>query len=158
MSADTSSAEQKIATLGIELPPAPHPLGAYAETVQSGRLLFVAGTIPTLAGKLQYAGTIGKQIDLASGQHAARLAALNAVAAARQHLGSLDRITCVLKTEVYMVTTEDLLEDQPKIADGASLLLLQVFGDRGYSVRKIVGVAGIALNAPVAVELLFEVD
>jgi enamine deaminase RidA (YjgF/YER057c/UK114 family) len=158
MAAAITSAEQRIVELGIEMPPAPQPLGSYTETVQSGRLLFVAGTIPTLAGKLQYTGMIGKELDLATGQQAARIAALNALAAARQHLGSLDRVTRVLKTEVWLVTTDDFVAVQPRIADGASLLLLEIFEEKGLSVRKIMGVASIALHAPVAVELLFEVE
>ncbi len=158
MARATTSAEQRIVELGIEMPPAPQPLGAYTETVESGRLLFVAGTIPTVADKLQYTGTLGKELDLATGRQAARLAALNALAAARQHLGSLDRVTRVLKTEVYLVTTDDFVALQPRIADGASQALLQVLGERGLSVRKIMGVASIPLHAPVAVELLFEIE
>ena len=152
-----TSAEQRIAALEIEMPPAPQPLGAYTETVQSGRLLFFAGTMPTLGGKPQYTGTLGKELDLAAGQQAARLAALNALAAARQHLGSLDRVTRVLKTEVWMVTTDDYVPLQPQIADGASQLLLDIFGENGRSVRKLLGVASIPLHAPLAVELLLEV-
>ncbi len=76
----------------------------------------------------------------------------------RQHLGSLDRVTRVLKTEVSLVTTQDLVSLQPKIADGASQFLLESFGEKGLSVRKIMGVANIALHAPVAVELLFEIE
>ncbi len=140
------------------MPPAPQPLGAYAETVQSGRLLFVAGTIPTWGGKPKYTGTLGIEVGLDAGQQAARLAALNALAAARQHLGSLDRVTQVLRTEVWVVTTDEYVSFQPKIADGASQLLLDVFGEKGRSVRKLLGVASIPLHAPLAVELLLEVQ
>jgi enamine deaminase RidA (YjgF/YER057c/UK114 family) len=158
MHSEIISAEKRIVELGIDMPPAPQPLGAYTEAVQSGRLLFVTGTLPILAGKPQYAGTLGKEVDLAGGQKAARLAALNALAAAREYLGSLDRIVRVLKTEVYLVTTDDFVAIQPKIADGASQLLLEVFGDKGLSVRKIMGVSSIPLHVPVMVELLFEVQ
>lgn len=158
MKSEIVSAEKRIVELGIDMPPAPQPLGAYVETVQSGRLLFVAGTLPTVAGKLKYTGTLGKDLSLSDGQDAARLAALNALAAARQHLGSLDRIVRVLKTELYLVTTDDFAALQPKIGDGTSQLLLDVFGNKGLSVRKIMGVASIPLNAPVMLELLFEVE
>lgn len=150
-------AEERIAELGIELPPAPQPLGAYTETVQSGQLLFVAGTIPTLAGEPQYMGVLGKDLDLSAGRQAARLACLNALAAVRQHLGTLDKVKRVLKTEVWMVTTDDYVPLQPQIADGASQLLLEIFGEQGRSVRKLLGVASIPLHAPLAVELLVEV-
>ena len=111
-----------------------------------------------MGGKPQYVGTLGKVLDLTAGQQAGRLAALNALAAARQHLGSLDRVTRVLKTEVWRVTTDDYVPLQPQIADGASQLLLDVFGQNGRSVRKLLGVASIPLHAPLAVKLLFKVE
>ena len=154
----TITPEQRVAELGIELPPSPLPLGAYAETVESGHLLFVSGTIPTLAGRPQYTGTLGKDLDLEAGRKAAHLATLNALAAARQHLGSLNRVKQVLKTEIYMVTTPEFVALQPKTADGASQLLLAVFGEQGRSVRKLLGVSSIPLHAPLAVELLVEVE
>jgi enamine deaminase RidA (YjgF/YER057c/UK114 family) len=158
MNSEIISAEKRIVELGIDMPPAPQPLGAYTETVQSGRLLFVTATIPTIAGRPQYTGTLGKEVDLHDGQKAARLAALNALAAVRQYLGSLDRVVRVLKTEVSMVTTDDFVANQPKIADGASQLLLDIFGSRGLSVRKVMGVVSIPLHVPVMVELLFEIE
>lgn len=154
----SQSAEERIAALGINMPPAPAPLGAYAETVQSGNLLFITGTIPIVKGKPAYVGMLGRDVSFEDGVKAARLAALNALAAARQHLGSLDRVTRVLKTEVYLATTEDFIAHQPKIADGASELLLQIFGSRGLSVRKIMGVSSIPLRVPLMVELLLEVE
>jgi enamine deaminase RidA (YjgF/YER057c/UK114 family) len=153
---DSSSAEERIAALGIEMPPAPEPLGAYVETVLSGNLLFITGTLPTIHGKPQYTGILGSDVDFADGIKAARLAGLNALAAARHHLGSLDRVNRVLKTEVYLVTTEELVASQPKIADGVSELLLEIFGDKGLSVRKIIGVSSIPLHVPLMVELLLE--
>ena len=154
----TLTAEKRIAELGIAMPPAPQPLGAYTEAVQSGRLLFVSGTIPTQAGAPKYVGILGRDLDVAAGQKAARLATLNALAAARQHLGSLDRVTQALKTEVLMVTTEEYASLQPKIADGASQVLLEVFGEKGRSVRKLLGISSIPLHVPLAVELLLEVE
>ncbi len=139
------------------MPPAPEPLGAYAETVQSGNLLFITGTMPVAGGKPKYVGVLGKDVDFADGVKAARLAALNALAAARQHLGSLDRVSRVLKTEVYLVTTEDLVLSQPKIADGASELLIEIYGSKGLSARKVMGVSSLPLYVPLMVELLLEV-
>ncbi|MFT4113949.1 RidA family protein [Silvibacterium sp.] len=150
-------AEKRIAELGIHLPPAPQPLGAYVEAVESGRLLFLTGMMPVLAGKPQYVGVLGKGLSVDDGRDSARIAVLNALAVARQHLGSLDRITRVLKTEVYLVATEDFVAQLPKIADGASELLRDVFGARGLSVRKVIGATVLPLNVPVLVELLYEI-
>lgn len=152
-----ATAEERIKRLGIEIPPAPKPLGTYVETVQSGNLLFITGTIPTLSGRPKYVGTLGKDLTFADGFDSARMAALNAIAAAREHLGTLDRVTRVLKTEVYMATTDDFISQQPRIADGASELLRDVFGDEMRSVRKVVGVTSIPLGVPVMVEILLEV-
>jgi enamine deaminase RidA (YjgF/YER057c/UK114 family) len=140
------------------MPSAPEPLGAYTETVLSGNLLFITGTIPIINGKPEYVGVLGKDLNFSDGVNAVRLAGLNALAAARQHLGSLDRVARVLKTEVYLVTTEELVARQPKIADGVSNLLLEIFGNKGFSVRKIMGVSSIPLHVPLMVELLFEVQ
>lgn len=152
------SAEQRIVDLGIYMPPAPKPLGAYSEVVQGNNLLFITGTLPVLNGKLEYVGTLGRELDVLEGQKASRMAALNALAAAREHLGTLDRIVRVLKTEVYLVTTDAFVDFQPKIADGASELLLEIFGENGRSVRKIMGVTSVPLRAPLMVELLLEIE
>jgi enamine deaminase RidA (YjgF/YER057c/UK114 family) len=152
-----ATAEERIKRLGVEIPPAPKPLGAYVETVQSGNLLFITGTLPVLSGKPKYVGTIGKNLTFADGFDSARIAALNAIAAAREHLGTLDRVTRVLKTEVYVVATDRHTSELPRIADGASELLRDVFGEEMRSVRKVLGVASIPLGVPVMVEILLEV-
>jgi enamine deaminase RidA (YjgF/YER057c/UK114 family) len=120
------SAERRLRDLGIVLPNAPRPLGAYVETVQSGNLLFLSGTLPIKDGKPQYIGRLGKELDTESGRNALRTATLNALSAAKEHLGSLDRITRVIGVRVYMATSGDTDVNQPFVADAASELLRDV--------------------------------
>src|SRR3954471_6040722 len=117
-----ASAEQRITDLDITLPPPPAPFGAYAEAVQSGNLLFVSGMLPVDGRTPVFVGRVGAELDVATGAQSARLAALNALAVAREHLGSLDRVTRIVRLGVSIATSGDV-RDQPTVADGASLLL-----------------------------------
>ena len=138
------------------LPKAPHPLGAYVEAVQTGSLLFLSGMLPVKDGKLQYIGRLGKELDAEAGRDALRTATLNGLSAAKEHLGSLDRVTKVVSVKVYMATSGDFY-NQPIIADAASELLRDVFGESKMSVRSVIGVASLPLGAPVMLEVTFEV-
>jgi enamine deaminase RidA (YjgF/YER057c/UK114 family) len=153
----TNTAEERIKSLGIEVPAAPKPLGLYVEAVESGNLLFLTGAMPTVSGKPKFVGRIGGDLTAQDGFEAARLATINALAIARDHLGTLDRVTRVLKTEVYVVTTDDFALELPRVADGASELLRDVFTADKLSTRKVVGVSNIPLRVPVMVELLLEI-
>ena len=155
--AQPASAERRLLDLGIVLPNAPHPLGAYVETVQSGSLLFLSGMLPVKDGKLQYVGRLGKELDAEAGRDALRTATLNALSAAKQHLGSLDRVTKVVRVGVYLATSGDFY-DQPIVGDAASELLRDVFGEGRTSVRSVLGVASLPLGAPVMLEVTFEVN
>src|ERR1700736_4370375 len=117
-----ATAEQRLKELGIQLPTPPEPFGVYAEAVQTGNLLFLTGMLPTVGREAKFIGRIGAELDAESGRQAAYLAALNALAVARQHLGSLDRVTRIVRLGVLVATVGDVRE-QPKIADGASELL-----------------------------------
>ena len=150
------SAEHRLQELGIVLPDAPHPLGAYVEAVQSGSLLFLSGMLPVKDGKLQFVGRLGKELDESDGRDALRTATLNALSAAKAHVGSLDRVTRVVSVKVYMATHGDFY-NQPIVADAASELLRDVFGEDKMSVRSVLGVAALPLGAPVMLELMFEV-
>jgi enamine deaminase RidA (YjgF/YER057c/UK114 family) len=152
-----AGAERTLRDLGIVLPDAPHPLGAYVESVQSGNLLFLSGMLPVKEGQLPFIGRLGKELDAAHGRDALRIATLNALAAAREHLGSLDRVTRVVRVGVYLATSGDFY-NQPLVGDAASELLQNVFGADKTSVRTILGVASLPLGAPVMLELTFEVD
>ena len=156
-SSQPPSAEQRLQNLGIVLPNAPHPLGAYVEAVQSGGLLFLSGTLPIKDGKLQYVGRLGKELDVDAGRDALRIATLNALSAAKEHLGSLDRISRVVRVGVYLATSGDFY-NQPIVADAASELLRDVFGEIRMSVRSVLGVASLPVGAPVMLEVTFEVN
>ena len=139
------------------LPKAPHPLGAYVEAVQSGNLLFLSGALPIKDGKPQYIGRLGKELDADAGRDALRTATLNALSAAKQHLGSLDRVRKVIRVGVYLATSGDFY-NQPIVADAASELLRDVFGEGKTSVRSVIGVASLPLGVPVILEVTFEVS
>ena len=156
-SSQPPSAEQRLQSLGIVLPNAPHPLGAYVEAVQTGSLLFLSGTLPIKDGKLQYVRRLGKELDADAGRDALRIATLNALSAAKEHLGSLDRISKVVRVGVYLATSGDFY-NQPIVADAASELLRDVFGEIRMSVRSVRGVASLPVGAPVMLEVTFEVS
>src|SRR6202023_432788 len=113
------SAEQRLKELGIKLPASPEPFGAYAEAVQTGNLLFLTGMLPTEGREAKFMGRIGADLDVEAGRAAARLVALNGLAVAKQHLGSLDKVTRIVRLGVAVATSGDV-RDQPKVADGAS--------------------------------------
>ena len=138
-------------------PNAPRPLGAYVEAVQSGSLLFLSGMLLIKDGKPQYVGRLGKELDADAGRDALRTATLNALSAAKEHLGSLDRITKVVRVGVYLATSGDFY-NQPIVADAASELLRDVFGECKISVRSVFGVASLPLGMPVMLEVTFEVN
>ncbi len=140
-------AEQRLNELGIKLPEPPEPFGTYVEAVQTGKLLFLTGMLPT-EGRAE--------LDVEAGRKAAHLAALNALSVARQHLGSLDKVTRVVRLGVSVATSGDV-RDQPKVADAASELLQEVFGKEKSPCRLVYGVASLPLGAPVELEVIFEV-
>jgi enamine deaminase RidA (YjgF/YER057c/UK114 family) len=150
------SAEQRLKKLGIVLPAPPEPFGLYAEAVHTGSLLFLTGMLPTEGRKAKFVGRIGAELDVEAGRKAARLAALNVLAAAREHLVSLDRITRIVRLGVSMATSGDF-RDHPKVADGASQLLQDVFGKDKNPCRLVYGVASLPLGVPVELEVIFEV-
>lgn len=156
MSPQPASAEGRLAALGIELPPAPNPLGAYVESVQSGKVLYLSGVLPVIGREPRFIGRLGKDLNVEQGREAARLATLNALSAVRSHLGSLDKVARVLKLTAYMATEPDFIA-QPKVADASSELLRDVFGEDKLPVRMVLGVASLPLGVPIVVEAVFEV-
>ena len=149
-------ADRRLLDLGIQLPPAPTPFGSYVETVQTGNLLFLSGMLPVVDHKPKYLGRLGKELDTEAGRDAAYTAALSALAAAKHHLGSLDRVTRVVRLGVFMATSGDFF-DQPKVADAASDLFRDVFGIEKTSVRLVIGVASLPLGMPIELDVIFEV-
>jgi enamine deaminase RidA (YjgF/YER057c/UK114 family) len=150
------SAERRLQDLGIQLPATPTPLGSYVETVQTGNLLFFSGMLPIVDHKPKYVGRLGKELDVEAGRDATYTAALNVLAAAKEHLGSLDRVTRVVRLGVFIATSGDFF-DQPRVADAASDLFRDVFGVEKTSVRQVIGIASLPLGVPVELEVIFEV-
>jgi enamine deaminase RidA (YjgF/YER057c/UK114 family) len=151
-----STAEQKLEELGIQLPAPPQPFGVYVEAVQTGNLLFLTGMLPTEGRIAKYVGRLGAELNVEQAYAAARLAAVNGLAVAREHLGSLDKVTRIVRLGVSVATSGDV-RDHPKVADGASELLQDVFGKEKNPSRIVYGVASLALGTPVQLEIIFEV-
>ena len=156
-SARPASAEQRLEELGIKLPAPPEPFGTYAEAVQTGNLLFLTGMLPTEGRAAKFIGRVGAELDVETGRKAAYLAALNGLAVAREYLGSLDKVTRIIRLGVLVATSGDV-RDQPKVADGASELLQDIFGKDKNPSRLVYGVPSLPLGTPVELELIFEVS
>jgi enamine deaminase RidA (YjgF/YER057c/UK114 family) len=149
------SANQRISDLGIVLPQVATPAGAYVPAVVSGNLVFTAGQIPLVEGKLAATGKVGKDLSAEQAREIARICALNAVAAVKSVLGDLDRVKKIVKVVGFVASAPDFSQ-QPAVVNGASELLEQIFGDKGIHARSAVGVAVLPLDAPVEVELIVE--
>jgi len=150
------SAEEKLSQLGIRLPAPPAPVGAYVPAVRSGKLVFTAGQLPPQVGALCPAGKVPTEVPLQAAASAARQACLNALAAVRVELGSLDAVKRVVRLNVF-VNSAPGFTDQAKVANGASELLLEIFGDAGRHTRCAIGAAELPLNSPVELDLIVEV-
>jgi len=157
MTTNTTTTEALLAKLGITLPAPPTPLGAYVEASDTGNLLFLSGTLPVVDGKLAFSGRLGENLSVKQGQEAARIASLNALAVAKGHLGSLDRLKKLVKLTVLMVTTDQFAE-HAAVADGASNLFVQIFGQATGHVRLVYGVQSMPIGAPVIVDTIFEIE
>ena len=152
----SGGAEHRLQEPGIQLPPAPTPFGTYVETVQTGNLLFLSGMLPVVDHKPKYLGRLGKELDVKTGRDAAYTAALSALAAAKERLGSLDRVMRVVRIGVFIATFGDFF-DQPQVADAVSDLFRDVFGNEKIPVRLVIGVASLPLGMPIELEVIFEV-
>jgi enamine deaminase RidA (YjgF/YER057c/UK114 family) len=149
------SAAQRLHDLGLELPSVSAPAGAYLPAVRSGSLVFTAGQVPVVAGRLLATGKVGAEVAPADAAGLARRCVLNALAAVHALVG-LDRVRRVVKV-VGFVASAPGFGGQPAVLDGASTLLVEVFGEVGRHARSAVGVAELPMNAPVEVELVVEV-
>lgn len=147
--------EQKIKELGYELAEAPKPLAAYVPCVQSGNLVFTAGQLPIVNDELKYSGQIGKDISEADGNKASEISLLNCLSAIKGIIGDLDKIKRIVKLTAFIASPIDFYK-QPAVANGASELLLKIFGDDGKHARSAVGVPSLPLNAAVEIEMIAE--
>jgi len=150
------SIEKRLEALGLRLPPSPKPQGSYLPAVRSGNLVFVAGQLPMRDGVLAFKGKVGRELDIAQGQEAARLCFLNALAALDAAGTTPDKVTRVIRLGGF-VQCVDGFTDQPKVVNGASDLCAALFGEAGRHARASVGVNALPLDAAVEIEALFEV-
>ena len=149
--------EKRLSDLGIVLPAAAAPAANYVPFVRSGNLLFPSGQLPIKDGKLAVTGLLGRDVDTAGGQEAARLCAINVLAQAKAALGDLEKIRRLVKINVYVASTPNFTE-QHLVGNGASDLFANVLGERGKHARVAVGMAALPLNAAVEVEAVLEVE
>jgi enamine deaminase RidA (YjgF/YER057c/UK114 family) len=148
--------EKKIQSLGFTLPPPPKPVATYVPAVRSGNLLFLSGMIPMVDGKMAVVGKLGKELTVEQGQEVARITLLNALAVIKAEIGSLDRVERIVRIGVHVASAEGFIQ-QPAVANGASDLLVQIFGEAGRHARLALGAAELPLNAPVELEMIVQV-
>lgn len=150
--------EARLTEKGVELPAVAAPQGAYVPYITSGNLVFLAGQLPMLGGEIQVKGKLGQDVSLEEGQHAARICGLNLIAQLRQACGGdLDRVKRVVKLTGFVNATPDY-DAQPKVINGVSELMAEVFGDAGQHARAAVGAGSLPLNVAVEVEGIFEIE
>ena len=152
-----SVVESKLSTLGIELPDSPKPVAAYIPAKQSGKLVFTAGQLPMVKGELISIGLLGNDVEIEEANKAARICTLNALAAIKGVIGDLDRIKQIIRVVGYVASVPTFTQ-QPAVVNGASELLLEIFGENGKHARSAVGMAVLPLNASVEIELTVEVE
>lgn len=148
--------EEKIKELGLELPQPPKPVATYVPAVRAGDLLFLSGVLPMHQGQLVWSGKLGRELRVEQGAEAARTALLNALAIVKQELGTLDRILRIVKV-VGHIASADGFTDQPQVLNGASDLLVAIFGDAGRHARVAVGAVELPRGAAVEIELIVQV-
>lgn len=148
--------EKKLQALGFTLPSPPKPVATYVPAVRSGNLLFLSGMIPMVEGNMAMAGKLGKELTVEQGQQAARITLLNALAVIKAELGSLDQVQRIVRIGVHVASAEGFTQ-QPAVANGASDLLVQIFGDAGRHARLALGAAELPLGAPVELEMIVEI-
>ena len=152
-----NNVEFKVMQLGIVLPEAPKPVAAYIPAKQTGNLVFTAGQLPMVNGELISKGLLGQDVEIDEANKAARICTLNALAAIKGVIGDLDRIKQIVRVVGYVASVPTFTQ-QPAVVNGASELLLEIFGENGKHARSAVGMAVLPLNASVEIELTVEVE
>lgn len=149
--------ERKLKELGIELPIAPRPVANFVSAVTSGNRVYTAGTGPRMSdGKLLYIGKLGADVSVEQGQEAARLCTINILGVLKEHLGDLDRVKRIVKLLAFVNSTSDF-HMQPQVINGASDLLVEVFGENGIHARSAIGTNVLPSNMPVEIEMIVEI-
>jgi enamine deaminase RidA (YjgF/YER057c/UK114 family) len=152
-----SRVEETIFNLGFSIPEIPKPLATYLPAKQSGKLIFTAGQLPVIQGEVMSKGLLGKDLDVEDAKKAARICTLNALSAIKGVIGDLDRIKQVVRVVGYVASIPSFTQ-QPAVVNGASELLLEIFGEAGKHARSAVGITALPLNASVEIELTVEVE
>lgn len=151
------SIEARLQELGITVPQAAKPVAAYVPAVRTGNLIFVSGQLPMVSGELKCKGILGRDVDVEAGYAAARICAINCLAAIKTVEPDLNRIKQIVKVTGYVNSVPES-GDQPKVVNGASELLQSVFGSKGIHARAAIGMSGLPLGAAVEVEMIVEVE
>ena len=151
------SFEQRVASLGLTLPSPPQPVATYVPSVRVGDLLFISGVVPSRDGRIAFQGKVGGNLSKEEGYEAAKVSLLNALANIRQAAGSLDRVQRIVKMTGYVASQEGFRE-QPYVINGASDLLVEIFGEAGRHARAAVGVAELPMGVPVELELTVQLS
>lgn len=149
--------EARLEELGIVLPAVPKPVAAYIPAVRTGNLVFTSGQIPVSNGEMKYKGRVGQEVSVEEAYEAARTCVINCLSVIKSEIGDLDKIKKIIKVTGFVNTIGES-GDQPKVINGASELLLEVFGEKGKHARAAVGCSGLPLNVPVEVEMIVEVE
>lgn len=148
--------EEKLKERGIELPEMPQPLGSYVPFVRTGNLIYLSGMLPLRNGRLTRTGSVGESVSLDEAVYDARTATLNAIAVLKSAIGRLDNVKRCVKITGFVSSAEGFT-DQPKVLNGASDLIFEVFGEAGRHARAAVGVNILPMNSPVEIEFIFEI-
>ncbi|MHA1470324.1 MAG: RidA family protein [Candidatus Asgardarchaeia archaeon] len=150
------SIEKKLEELGINLPEASAPIANYVQAVKTGHMVFTSGQLPMVNNKIKYIGKFGENLTIADGVKAAEISTLNALSAIKKEIGDLDKIKRIVKVTGYLNCAEGFSENS-KITEGASQLLIKIFGERGFHTRSSIGVSNMPNKAALAIELIVEV-
>lgn len=149
--------EEKLISIGIELPEVPRPLGSYVPFVKTGNLIYISGMLPLKAGRLEKTGRVGESVILEEAYQAAKIATINGLSVLKSAVGSLDKVTRCVRISGFVASARDFT-DQPKVINGASDFIFEIFGDQGRHSRIAVGVNVLPMNAPVEIAFIFEVQ
>jgi enamine deaminase RidA (YjgF/YER057c/UK114 family) len=149
--------EEKLISLGIELPEVPRPLGSYVPFVKTGNLIYISGMLPLKAGKLEKTGRVGESVILEDAYQAAKIATINGLSVLKSAVGNLNKVTRCVKISGFVASAQGFT-DQPKVLNGASDFIFEVFGERGRHTRIAVGVNILPMDSPVEIAFVFEVE
>ena len=152
----TESAEQALGRLGIQLPSPPRPVASYVPVHQSGELVFTSGVVPTWNGEVRMRGVVGSDLSVEEGAKAAEICALNIISLLREHLASLDKVVQFVQLTGFVRSAAGF-QDQPRVMNGASDLVVKVFGERGRHTRLAIGTSELPLGVPVEISAIVRV-